>query len=68
VEIEIFVLPTEFEQPPRAVLGVGGSMVGPLVVWSEGAWMMGGERLPDDLGFAISKHAASLGVEGFELG
>ena len=76
--VGIYVLPTEEGMPPRAILtpvtGIGElneeelSVVGQMAVWTAdmGCWTVAGTPLPQALGEAISAHAASLGVPGFE--
>lgn len=71
----IYVLPTEENLPPRAVLFDGPMVVmdsdeglivaGTLSTWSSdiGAWTVGGLPLPQELSEAITAHAKSLGVE-----
>ena len=79
--MSIYVLETEENLPPRAILGLVdpdsisedieivtvGPMMGPLAVFTGdmGCWTVAGEALPPELSGAISAHAASLGVPGF---
>lgn len=71
----IYVLPTEENLPPRAVLFEGPMMMmasdegtaiaGTLAMWSAdiGTWVVNDIPLPQELADAITAHAKDLGVE-----
>lgn len=71
----IYVLPTEENLPPRAVLfdpsevlvgtEEGLLVAGTLSTWSRdlGTWVIGDLPLPQELADRITEHAKSLGVE-----
>lgn len=73
-ELTIYVLPSEPNLPPRAVIGtpfeVDGGLVlaGEVVTWStdSGTWTTSqGLPVPNDLAESITAHAKELGVEQF---
>lgn len=76
VAISIYVLPSEQNQPPRAMLikgevpqvEPGDEIQGVLVTWQSdsGVWTYeGGMPLDAELGAAVTEHAKSLGVPGW---
>jgi len=66
----IYVLETEPGKPPRALVGEGElpNLRDPMAVFSPdmGCWTIDGIALPEELQEAITDHARSLGVPGFE--
>jgi len=73
MDVSIYVLPTEEDRPPRAVLHTGpvddeaeGVVTRVVVTWSRdmGTWLSpDGLPVPSELAEAITTHAKNLGVE-----
>jgi hypothetical protein len=73
--MSIYVLPTEENVPPTAILIMGMALtpdglvpMGEAVTWSQdmGTWMREeGTPVDADLGKAITEHAKELGVQAF---